>query len=244
MKKKYQIKGMTCEGCRSGVENILNAIPDVTSAKVNLENNEAVIAFKKQLNIEVFKKAVPDKYTITEKEFDNNNLSVISDHLTKDKSELQQLYPLFLIFGYITIASVLLNYNPWRTDDFMLDFMGLFYVVFSFFKLLDLKGFPESFRMYDPVAKVLPTYGLVYPFIEVGLGLMFLMRFKINIALGVTILVLGVTTIGVTKALIDKKSIQCACLGTALKLPMTKATFIENTIMLVMAIWMFIKIYS
>ncbi|MGY8951367.1 MAG: heavy metal transporter, partial [Flavobacteriales bacterium] len=36
--------------------------------------------------------------------------------------------------------------------------------------------------------------------------------------------------------LLAKKSIQCACLGTALKLPMTEATFIENAIMIVMAI--------
>ncbi|WP_298310365.1 heavy-metal-associated domain-containing protein [uncultured Aquimarina sp.] len=240
MKKKYHIEGMTCEGCRSGVENILNAIPEVTSTTVNLENKEASVVSKKQLNIEVFKKAVPDKYTITEKA----DKPIGNHQISKEKSELQQLYPLFLIFGYITIASFLINYNPWSIDDFMLDFMGLFYVVFSFFKLLDLKGFPESFRMYDPLAKVLPTYGLVYPFIEVGLGLLFLMRFKINIALGVTILVLGITTVGVIKVLVDKKSIRCACLGTALKLPMTKATFIENAIMLVMAIWMFIKIYS
>ncbi|WP_299434649.1 heavy-metal-associated domain-containing protein [uncultured Aquimarina sp.] len=242
MKKKYYIEGMTCEGCRSGVENILNAIPEVIKAEVNLENKEAVITLKKQLDIDVFKKAVPDKYTITEK--DDSTLSAVNDNFTKEKSELQQLFPLFLIFGYITIATVLLNHNPWRIDDFMLDFMGLFYVVFSFFKLLDLQGFSQSFRMYDPLAKVLPIYGWTYPFIEVGLGLMFLMRFKITIALGVTIIVLGITTIGVTKVLVDKKSIQCACLGTALKLPMTKATFIENTIMLVMAIWMLMKIYS
>ncbi|WP_299243152.1 MauE/DoxX family redox-associated membrane protein [uncultured Aquimarina sp.] len=240
MKKKYHIEGMTCQGCRSGVENILNAIPEVTSATVNLENKEAIVVSKEQLNIEVFKKAVPDKYTITEK----GDNPIGNDQISKEKSELQQLYPLFLIFGYITIASFLINYNTWHADNFMLDFMGLFYVVFSFFKLLDLKGFPESFKMYDPLAKVLPIYGWVYPFIEVGLGLMFLMRFKINIALGVTVLILGITTIGVTKVLVDKKSIQCACLGTALKLPMTKATFIENTIMLIMAISMLIKIYS
>ena len=118
----------------------------------------------------------------------------------------------------------------------MLDFMGLFYIVFSFFKLLDLKGFPESFRMYDPVAKMIPAYGWVYPFIELALGLMLLMRFQITAALIVTILILGTTTIGVTKTLLDKKSIRCACLGTALKLPMTEATFIENAIMLVMAV--------
>ncbi len=68
-----------------------------------------------------------------------------------------------------------------------------------------------------------------------ALGLLFLLRFEITIALYSTLVILGITTIGVTKTLLDKKSIQCACLGTALKLPMTEATFIENTIMLVMA---------
>jgi hypothetical protein len=123
----------------------------------------------------------------------------------------------------------------------MLNFMGLFYIVFSFFKMLDLKGFPESFKMYDPLAKLIPAYGWIYPFIETVLGLMFLFRFKIDVALVITLIVLGLTTIGVTKSLLDKKSIQCACLGTALKLPMTKATFIENSIMIVMALIMLLK---
>jgi hypothetical protein len=119
--------------------------------------------------------------------------------------------------------------------------MGLFYIVFSFFKFLDLRGFPESFRMYDPLAKVLPSYGWIYPFIELALGLMFLLRIQITTALIITILILGLTTIGVTKTLLDKKSIRCACLGTALKLPMTEATFIENFIMLIMAVTMLIQ---
>jgi hypothetical protein len=151
---------------------------------------------------------------------------------------------LFLIFGYITVAAILLNYNPWDSSNFMLDFMGLFYIVFSFFKLLDLKGFPESFKMYDPLAKVIPAYGWVYPFIELALGVLFLMRIQIPLALIITLIILGITTIGVTKTLLDKKSIQCACLGTALKLPMTKATFIENSIMIVMAIVMLLNMYN
>ena len=125
----------------------------------------------------------------------------------------------------------------------MLDFMGLFYIVFSFFKMLDLKGFPESFSMYDPLAKRVPIYGKVYPFIETALGLMFLTRYEINIALIITLIILGITTIGVTKTLLDKKAIRCACLGTALKLPMTEATFIENTIMIVMAILMLLNLF-
>ena len=120
----------------------------------------------------------------------------------------------------------------------MLEFMGLFYIVFSFFKMLDLKGFPQSFAMYDPLAKRVPFYGKVYPFIETALGIMFLLRFEVTIALIATLIILGITTLGVTRTLLDKKKIQCACLGTALKLPMTEATFIENAIMIVMAIAM------
>jgi len=123
----------------------------------------------------------------------------------------------------------------------MLDFMGLFYIVFSFFKMLDLRGFSESFRIYDPLANQVPTYGKVYPFIETALGIMFLLRYQIKIALIITIVVLSLTTIGVIKTLLDKKSIRCACLGTALKLPMTEATFIENAIMITMAVLMLVN---
>ncbi len=120
----------------------------------------------------------------------------------------------------------------------MLDFMGLFYIVFGFFKMLDITGFAVSFSMYDPVAKKIPIYGKIYPFIETVLGLLFLLRFEIKIALVLTVFILGITTIGVTKTLLSKTSIRCACLGTALKLPMTEATFIENAIMILMAISM------
>ncbi|MDO7138088.1 heavy-metal-associated domain-containing protein [Algibacter lectus] len=230
----YKVAGMTCNGCRTSVENKLNAMPLVKTATVSLEDSEAVIEMTKHISLEDFQVVLANKYTITK------SLAHEPDVISPEKSELQQLFPLFLIFGYISIAAILLNIKPWSVTGFMLDFMGLFYVIFSFFKLLDLKGFPESFKMYDPLAKAIPFYGWVYPFIEVVLGIMFLMRIEISIALIITLVILGITTIGVVKTLLDKKPIQCACLGTALKLPMTKATFIENTIMIIMAITMLI----
>ena len=242
MKHIYTVTGMTCNGCKSSVEDKLNALPSVIKASVNLEKAEATIEMSQYISIEKLQKELSNKYTISEKK--SKNVFNTTSRQTEEKSELKQLFPLFLIFGYITIASILLNYKSWNISSFMFDFMGLFYIVFSFFKLLDFKGFPESFKMYDPLAKQIPFYGFIYPFIEVGLGLMFLMRFQIPIALIITLIVLGITTIGVTKTLLNKKSIQCACLGTALKLPMTKATFIENSIMIVMAIIMLINIYN
>ena len=49
---------------------------------------------------------------------------------------------------------------------------------------------------------------------------------------------MAIGSIGVFQALREKKTIQCACLGTALKLPMTKVTLIEDVGMGVMALLM------
>lgn len=231
MKHTYTITGMTCNGCVASVNKYLSAINGVQEVQIDLAASEAVIAMNKHIALHTFVSALPEKYSISEKGYPIAEKIVQED----EKSKLQQLKPLLLIFAYLFAAALLLNYKDWSINNAMLDFMGLFYIVFSFFKLLDLKGFPESFRMYDPLAKLIPIYGWAYPFIELYLGLLFLMRIQIPLALGITIVILGITTVGVTKSLLDKKSIRCACLGTALKLPMTEATFIENAIMLVMA---------
>ena len=242
MKKTYTIDGMTCSGCKASVEKHLKTVKNIISASVNLEKKEVEIENSSFVSIEKLQDILPEKFSIFEKEKETVFNAIPNS--ASSKSELKQLKPLFIIFGYITITSLLLHYKNWSWDAFMLDFMGLFYIVFSFFKLLDLKGFSKSFAMYDPLAKTISGYGFIYPFIEVALGLLFLFRFKIPIALMITLTVLGMTTIGVTKTLLDKKTIPCACLGTVLKLPMTKATFIENTIMIVMAVIMGIKTYS
>lgn len=234
MKTIYNVSGMTCNGCKASVEKSILKIDEIQNVSINLENGEAEIQSKTKLSLFTLQDALAEKFTISEKEI--NTISVKE----KQKSTAKQLYPLFLIFAFITTASVIMSINPWSFSDFMLDFMGLFYVVFSFFKLLDVKGFANSFKMYDPLAKQIKGYGLVYPFIELTLGVFFLIRFQITIALVLTVVILGITTVGVTKSLLSKETIKCACLGSVLNLPMTKATFIENSIMMVMAIVMLV----
>ena len=243
MKKTYIISGMTCDSCKSTIHQNLNELQEIEAVEVDRDKGEAIIFMTNNIEISKLQNALPSKFLISEKEIDNFSVSSNKSTLEIDQeqSKLQQLKPLLIILTYISVASILMNYKNWNSSEAMMDFMGLFYIVFSFFKMLDLKGFPESFRMYDPLAKRLPIYGRIYPFIETGLGLMLLMRYEVKIALIITLFVLGVTTIGVTKTLLDKKSIRCACLGTVLKLPMTEATFIENIIMIVMAISMLIN---
>ena len=117
----------------------------------------------------------------------------------------------------------------------MYDFMGLFFIVFSFFKFLDLKAFPDSFAQYDPLAKKSRLYGQIYPFIETLLGILFLLQKALLFSLLTTVVLLSITTYGVMKSLMNGNSVTCACLGTTLKLPMTEATLIENIIMITIA---------
>ncbi|MEO9512610.1 MAG: MauE/DoxX family redox-associated membrane protein [Flavobacteriaceae bacterium] len=235
MRHTYTVTGMTCEGCVASVKRKLSGLDGITDVNVDLKTSSVQITMERHFSLEDFSAVLPNKYEIheTQKEI----VSTVGE-MMGEKSKWVQLRPLFLIFAYLFGASILLHFKNWDTREAMLDFMGLFYIVFSFFKFLDLKGFPESFRMYDPLAKAIPGYGWIYPFLELGLGLLFLLRSQIEIALVITMVILGITTFGVIKTLLDKKSIRCACLGTALKLPMTEATFIENAIMLLMAGWM------
>ena len=229
MKTTFKISGMTCNGCRSTVENKLSSLDGVDNAQVNLTNGEAIVYSKNPISFSLISNSLPSKYRVIRNIPDQDNEIMKSN-------KIKQLKPLFIILGYISVTSILLNFRNWNSTNAMLDFMGLFYIIFSFFKILDIKGFSTSFKMYDPLAKKITIYGYIYPFIEILLGLMFLTRIEVNIALLITIIILGITSVGVTKTLLNKRTINCACLGTTLKLPMTEATFIENAIMITMAI--------
>ena len=228
MKSIFKITGMTCNGCKSSIEDKLSSLDGVDGVQVYLNKGEGVIQSKKPISFSLIANSLPPKYNIT-------SIGSSQDNERIKASKLKQLKPLFIILAYISITSLLLNFKNWNLTNVMLDFMGLFYIIFSFFKILDIKGFSISFRMYDPLAKKVPLYGIIYPFIEILLGIMFLTRIEVELAIILTIIVLGITTIGVTQALLNKKLISCACLGTTLKLPMTEATFIENALMIIMA---------
>ena len=231
---------MTCQGCVNSVIKNLKKVQDISDVDVDFEQEQVKITISRDINILELQFFLNDKYILNEiiHKYEPSLENESTNYPTNQNNKIKQLIPLGIIFLYITIASNLMHLNNWNIEAFMIDFMGLFFIVFSFFKMLDLKGFPDSFRMYDPIAKRVPLYGWIYPFIETTLGLMFLIRFEVKIALIFTLIILCSTTFGVTKTLLDKKSIKCACLGTVLNLPMTEATFIENFIMIIMAIYM------
>ena len=224
MNQEFVITGMTCQNCKKGVESKLNSIDEISKFLVDLESGLTQIEVNSLLDLTSIEEVLGSKYKVMDIETEQST------------SKLSALFPLFLIFFYLIAGASYLQLPQFSVDGFMISFMGLFFIVFSFFKFLGYRSFPSSFATYDPIAKLIPLYGWLYPFIETALGLAFLFQFKITYALVISLIVLSVTTFGVLRSLLSKNKIQCACLGTVLNLPMTEATLIENLLMILMTI--------
>jgi len=122
----------------------------------------------------------------------------------------------------------------------MRHFMAGFFLVFSFFKLLDVPNFAVSFSSYDVVAKRWLGYGYLYPFLELGLGAAYLADFQPVATNVATLLIMGLGSVGVLQSVLAKRKIRCACLGTVFNLPMSSVTLIEDLLMVGMAATMLI----
>jgi hypothetical protein len=85
------------------------------------------------------------------------------------------------------------------------------------------------------VAKKFRAYAYLYPFIELGLGLAYLSFSHPVATYIITILVMGVGTIGVIRALKRGLDVRCACMGTVLDVPLSTVTLSEDIAMGVMA---------
>ena len=155
--------------------------------------------------------------------------------------------PLLLIIVYILGASVLVQIGmaglaSVSASDTMRYFMAGFFLVFSFFKLLDINAFANAYAGYDLLAKGWRGWGFIYPFVELGLGVAYLAHFNPLLTHWATIIVMGFSAIGVVRAVVSKTQIQCACLGTVFKLPMSTVTIVEDVGMVAMAVAMLLML--
>lgn len=164
----------------------------------------------------------------------------VSDSMPMRMTETPNFTPLILIIAGIFILAGAKYFFMGGSGmrDAMLDFMGMFFIVFGGFKLLDVKGFADAYATYDIVARKSRIYALAYPFIEVALGVAFLLRWNVRSVNWIAMIIMSIGSIGVAKAIAKKQKIQCACLGTKIKLPMTKITLIEDVTMALMALVM------
>jgi len=242
MTHTYKITGMTCSSCEAKVKSQLLMLPNILSATVSKDSETAIIEMDKHIPIETLKEAIAkagDKYSISETQ------EIKHDMETESTSWFKTYKPILLIFFYITAVTLLiqLSNDSFNGIQWMQHFMAGFFLVFSFFKLLDVKAFAESYAMYDIVAKKINAYGYIYPFLELALGVLYLINFNHTITNATTVIIMSISAIGVIKSVLNKQQIQCACLGAVFNLPMSTVTIIEDVLMVAMAAIMLLLNY-
>lgn len=236
MTHSYQISGMHCESCTEKIRNALEAVPEISKVEVSLNPPRAVVTMTKHLSDEELNEQL--------KPIGTYSLSQVAQtteiSVDEEKNFFETYFPLILIASYL-IGGVLLRefqLGRFSAHAMMANFMGGFFIIFSFFKLLDLKGFAEGYSTYDIIAQRWSTYGKVYPFIELLLGVLYLFYEDLFLVNLLTMVVMGVSSIGVIKSILAGRQIQCACLGTIFKLPLTNITVFEDLLMALMSLAM------
>jgi len=146
--------------------------------------------------------------------------------------------PLLILTGLslaVAIAKQAAYPGPADAHMAMHDFMGIFLVMFSMFKFFDLPGFADGFQMYDLLAKPFRPYAYLYPFLELALGIGYLAVWNPPVVYGATIAIMVFGAAGVLRALRRGLDINCACMGTVLKVPLSTVALTEDVGMAVMA---------
>jgi len=230
MKKvEFTISGISCMSCVSKIEKQLYTNTSLDKITIHKDSGLTLLEGND----------IPQKSEI------QSLLTEIGDYsLTPPKKNFfsSPYKPLILIVLYLLTVTLAIEFNSgiflWET--WMGNFMAGFFLIFSFFKLLDIPAFAKAYQSYDIIASKIKWYGYAYPFIELGLGLAYVFFYDSAITNLITVIIMFVGMIGVSRSVIQKTNIQCACLGTVFNLPMSYVTIIENGIMLIMALFMLI----
>lgn len=228
---------LNCESCVAAVKPFLDDVPNISNWEVDTKSSDKILTVAgDNISLDSVTAAVAKAGFVA-----TGNTGTIRSRpdaiVAAEVPKGVTYYPLLLLgaflFGVVGLAELRLGaFDPTRA---MQNFMGAFFLAFAFFKLLDLRGFVDSYSMYDIVAQRLPSYGFVYPFIELALGAAYVAGIRptaVNLA---TLVVMSVSSIGVIQSVLQKRRIRCACLGTVFNLPMSTVTLVEDGLMIAMA---------
>lgn len=172
---------------------------------------------------------------------DHSHNHTSTPNLPVTHPSLRDYVPLLSVFAVIIFATLAVCTKVGFTPDTVLGYsMGFFFLIFGLFKLLDISMFAHGYREYDLIAKNLPAWGYVYPFVELGLGGLYLAGDASPETLYLTIALSLITVASVSIKLAKRELVQCVCLGNVLRVPLTYVSLAEYAAMALMAVAMFV----
>ena len=226
---------LRCESCVAKIKPLFDAEPSIHHWSVETASpDKAITVHGDNISSDTVQRLLEQAGYKVIREITTSGQAV--DQVAQPEPE-QSYFPLLLILAYLLGVVGLTEYGSgsFHWDRAMRHFMAGLFLVFSFFKILNLTAFADAYMSYDVVARKLRAYGFIYPFIELALGAAYLVNFQPVATNLVTLIVMGVSSIGVIQSLLNKRKIRCACLGTVFNLPMSVITLVEDGLMVAMA---------
>jgi copper chaperone CopZ len=233
----FSIEGMHCGSCVARITNIVKAHSAVQTVTVDLAAQQMEVRADPNFSdaeIEALVASAGDYHAKSK-----SSSQIDQQTISYEPKRFWETYkPLFILVALLAVVPAVALGNEVSVHEWMRWFMAGFFLSFSFFKLLDVRAFANSYQMYDWIAMVLPAWGLAYPFLELTLGLAYAANWNPELTHGTTLVLMLVSAGGVIQSNLQKKAIRCACLGTVFNLPMSTVTVVEDLSMAAMAAWM------
>lgn len=150
--------------------------------------------------------------------------------------------PAVALFGVAALIALALG---WATTGTLLSlraaewFVGVSMTLLALQKVRDVESFSTMFLNYDLLARRFPEYGYVYPFLELGAGVLMIAGALTWLSAPVALVIGGIGAASVFKAVyLDRRELKCACMGGDSSVPLGFVSLTENLMMVAMAIWM------
>lgn len=149
--------------------------------------------------------------------------------------------PVLAVFAVAALIALAIDWLSMRaiTPMVLPNFIATAMILLAMLKLQDVERFSTMFLNYDLLARRWVPYGYIYPFAELGAGVLMLAGALTWLSAPVALFIGGIGAVSVFKAVyVDKRQLKCACVGGSSNVPLGFVSLTENLMMIAMAVWM------
>lgn len=224
----YTVTGMTCDSCVATVTKRLSGQVGIDTVTVTLTPPQVIVSG-----------------TEVSPDWLNSHLEgtkfIVFDTTPKKRwlEKLRFYRPLIVVASIAVIFAVIqTTLVGWSEHAFMQYLMAGYFIFFGALKIIGWRGFVASYRQYDDIAKLSRVYAVLYPLLEIGIGVAYYIGVQwLPFDLFVSLL-MSQKAFSTLRTVRRGDLVQCACLGSFFSIPVTRVTVFEDVLMAVMALYM------
>jgi len=207
---------------------------------IHLESTEAIQAYKEKDAVDETPQIYIDGEYL-------GNYDQLREHLGKgpDPKEGETYQPVLAVFAVtfamaITVSWASLGtFSPMRIAEL---FVAFSMCVLGILKLQNLQSYASGFIQYDLLARRYVPYAYVYAFIEAFGGVLMIANMATFFVAPIVLAASSLGAVSIVKAVyVEKRDLNCACVGGGSEVPLGVVSLAENLIMIAMSTWMLVK---